>query len=48
MTETLHFLQNLINVWHYILPIHHDGSVGTVPQSHMEHSTALHFHNTRR
>lgn len=44
MTEALHFLENLVDIWHHILAIHHDGSVGAVPQSHMEHSTALRMH----
>lgn len=41
MTEALHLLQNLVDLWHYIFPLNQDGSVGTVPQSHVEHSTAL-------
>ena len=41
MTEALHLLQNLVDVWHHVLSIDHDGSVGAVPQSHVEHSAAL-------
>lgn len=46
MTEALHLLQNLVNLWHYVFAIDHDGLVGAVPQSHMEHSASLHSHNT--
>lgn len=48
MTEALHLLQHLVNLWHYILAIYHDGNVGMVPQSHMEHSAPLRTHNIRR
>lgn len=48
MTEPLHFLQNLVDIWHHILAIYHDGSVGAVPQSHMQHSTILHTHSIRK
>lgn len=45
MTETLHLLQDLVDVWHHILAVNNDGSVGAVPQSHVEHSTALYVSN---
>lgn len=48
MTEALHLLKNFVDFWHHILAINHDGSVGAVPQSHMEHSAALHIHSTRK
>lgn len=44
MTETLHLLQNAIDVWHHVFALDHDGSVGAVPESHVEHSTALCVH----
>lgn len=48
MTEPLHFLQNLVDIWHHVLAVHHDGRVGAVPQSNMEHSTALDMHSVRK
>lgn len=47
MTEALHLLKNFVDVWHHVLALNHDGSVGAVPQSHMEHSAALHIHRTQ-
>lgn len=44
MTEALHLLQNAIDVWHHVFALDHDGSVGAVPQSHVEHSAALCVH----
>lgn len=41
VTEALHLVQNLVDLWHHIFPLNHYGSVGAVPQSHVEHSTAL-------
>lgn len=46
MTEALHLLKNFVNMWHHVLSLNHDGGVGAVPQSHMEHSTALNIHST--
>lgn len=48
MTEALHLLKNFVDVWHHILALNHDGSVGAVPQSHMEHSAVLHIHSTSK
>lgn len=41
MTESLHLLQDLVDVWHHVLAVDQDGSVGAVPQSHVEHRAAL-------
>lgn len=41
VTEAFHLLKDFVDVWHHILAINHDGFVGAVSQSHMEHSTAL-------
>lgn len=46
VTETLHLLQDLVDIWHHVLAVNHDGSVGAVPQSHVEHSAALYVSNT--
>lgn len=46
MTEALHLLKNFVNIWHHVLSLNHDGGVGAVPQSHMEHSAALNIHST--
>lgn len=48
VTETFHFLQNLVDIWHHILAIHHDGRVGAVPQSHVEHGATLRVHGIRK
>lgn len=45
MTEALHLLKDFVDIRHHILALNHDGSVGAVPQSHMEHSAALHVHS---
>lgn len=41
VTEDFHLLKNIVDAWHHILAINHDRLVGAVPQSHMEHSSAL-------
>lgn len=48
MREALHLLKNFIDIWHHILAINNDGSVGAVPQSHVEHSAALYARSTRK
>ena len=42
MNESLHLLQNLVDFWHDILAVEHDGGVGAVPQSHVENGAVLH------
>lgn len=41
MRELLHMCQHTIDPGHDILPIDHDGSVGPVPERHMQHRPIL-------
>ena len=47
VAEALHLLQDLVDVKHHVLATNHDGSIGAVPQSHMEHSPVLHMHTIK-
>lgn len=41
MTEGLHLIQHPVHLRHHVFTVHTDGSVGAIPQSDVENSTAL-------